>query len=82
MSVAHIPSWPTTSYNGDWRTKNSSAAFADDTHVSKWSLEWTKEIALTESVQSSSSEHEEVTFDLIRSFVILVSELIRSDEHP
>ena len=57
-------------------------AFADDADVSRWSLESTEEIALTESVQRSSSEHEEVTFDLIYSFVIFVSELIRSDEHP
>lgn len=28
MIMPHIPSWPTTSYSGDRRTKNSSVAFA------------------------------------------------------
>jgi hypothetical protein len=34
MSVPHIPSWPTTSYSGDLRTKNSSAALAGVTRPS------------------------------------------------
>lgn len=28
MRTPHMPSWPTTSYRGDRRTKNSSVAFA------------------------------------------------------
>ena len=41
ISVPHIPSCPTTSYNGDWRTKNSSAAFANGTDVSERRLKRT-----------------------------------------
>ena len=85
ITVPHIPSCPTTSYNGDWRTKNSSRAFAEITRDVSLDgvFNRTKEkTTLTESVQGGSSEHEHVTFDLIHCCVVLIGELIGSDEHP
>lgn len=83
MSVPHIPSCPTTSYNGDWRTKNSSAAFAGVTRLSATSVsDALKGSTLTESVQSRSSDHEQVTFDLIHGFPVLIRQVIRPHKHP
>ena len=76
MRVPHIPSCPTTSYNGDWRTKNSSAAFAGDKDVSDELHGSIKEPRLTESIQSGPSNHKQVTFDLVDSWPTLIGKVI------
>jgi len=58
MRVPHIPIWPKTSYNGNLRTKNSSAAFADDLGVSGQRLKFVERTTLTESIQGGTKEHE------------------------
>lgn len=78
MIMPHIPSWPTTSYNGDFRTKNSSVALAVDVFSHRDALEESR--IRTESVKCGTNDHEGVTLTLTNGRIILVREFVRANE--